>query len=114
MILPLRSSTHWSQWSDYLPPQDFALGTLAPELTEESFDNDLQLLPLSDENMVKVVCTLNPTVFKDAVPKEIEASLAWTRTQRSKANGCDAFNTVDELTTWVCHSRGSGDIFYQQ
>lgn len=70
----------------------------------------MRLLSLSDGNLVTVVCTLNPTVFKNAVPKEIEECSDWTKMQRNKANSCDALNTADELATWVCYSQGFGDI----
>ena len=56
--------------------------------------------------MITVACTLNPMLFKDSLPKELEDRPAWTSSQRGKATGCDAFSTIDELSTWVCCLKG--------
>ena len=69
-------------------------------------DCTLRLLSIPDENMITVACTLNLTLFKDSLPKKLEDRPAWTSSQRGKATGCDALRTVDELSTWVCCSKG--------
>ena len=101
MILPLRSSAHWSKWSELRPSQECPLGTLSPQLTDA--DCSLRLLPPPDDNMVTVVCSLNPTLFKDSIPKDLGKRPAWTSGQRSKASGCDAVGSIDELSAWVCY-----------
>ena len=48
-----------------------------------------------------ISCALNPALFQDTVPKDMEGHSKWTEQRRGKATSCDTLGTVEELSDWV-------------
>ena len=100
-MLPARSYTYWSEWASLCPVGDFSFGTLSPELEDLGLNSSLHVPQLPDVDVIPILCNLDPALFQDNIPKDLEGRATWTKTQRNKTVGCDLIHTVGELSTWV-------------
>jgi len=91
----------WSQWTRGEPTLNCALGTLSPELTDWDSQRNPVLPQLTYGDVISVSCGLDPQAFPNRIPDDQAGRSTWTETQRGKAQGCPALNTVDELSAWV-------------
>ena len=107
MVLPARSSAYWSGWASLCPIRDFSFGTLSPEPEDPDFSWNTPASRPPDSDTLSISCNLDPTLFEDDIPKEQDGRATWTNTQRSKAEGCPAVRTADELSKWVSPQRVS-------
>ena len=101
MKLPGHSEDHWAEWAGSNPTKDYILGTLSSESTDKDVVQNPLVSRITEGDVDCILCTLDPDLFKDSIPREQGGRSVWTTTQRDKAIGCKALSTIDGLSDWV-------------